>query len=312
MILPHLSRKAQVLPSHSSYQHDFSFGVTVDQRHTVTVPPSRRMLLRSMNYKLSAYYSPKPQAEITKNCSPKYMRKAFGFAESSREKQHKLLKLTALKHQGESVSREIQQKLVKRKAAEVIERQYGVRFSDLEVMELTVKQLARQAKAAFVSKVTNRAARVIQRYWMGKKLLLQKKALIARQHLCAAKIQRAWKRSQAYLSRKTSPAQAALSIQKVWKGYRARKQLDDLKKKRDLNKTLEFFSQLKDAVLRKSIDSISRAYQRHMLRKELKRRSTLREAEASKLLSLRMRSNKISHSSLTSESKKSLRSLLFH
>lgn len=220
MILPHLSRKTQVQPAYSSYQQDFSFTVASEHKPYVSLPKSKGTLLRAMNFKLSAFYSPKPHAEISRFHSPCYNRKAFGFAEFNREKQNKRLRLESLKGQGEMFRRESQRKLHKKAAAEALERQYGVSFSELEVIELSFEQLEKQARLHFVSKVTNRAAKIIQRYWASKKISVQKKAFIARMHLSAAKIQRAWKRSAKFLSRKSAPEQAVVVIQKLWRGVR--------------------------------------------------------------------------------------------
>lgn len=220
MILPHLSRKLHVEPANSSYHQDFSLKAASPPKTIILAPISSKGLSSSLNCKLSVYYTPKPKATITKHWSPIYQRKAFGFAEHHREISLRAHRVEALRGKEELFMRRSQAKLHKRTAVDVIERIYGVRFSDLEVIELSYERLERQAKEQFVAKVTSRAARIIQRYWRGRSTD-QEVTLAQQQHRAASTIQRAWRRPKKQgPTRVEVSREAAVCIQRVWRGYR--------------------------------------------------------------------------------------------
>jgi hypothetical protein len=129
-------------------------------------------------------------------------------------------RVEALRGEEELFRLRSQAKLHKRAVVDVIEKTYGVRFSDLEVIEFSYERLERQAQEQFVAKVTSRSARIIQRYWRGKSTD-QEGTLAQRQHRAAGSIQRAWRKSkkQGKLGDEVSRKVAAVCIQRVWRGY---------------------------------------------------------------------------------------------
>ena len=111
---------------------------------------------------------------------------------------------------------------------------------------------------------SEKAAALIQRSWRKYTWFRVTKALQDRRNYSAFLIQRAWIRHKTYKTKKlklqTARKDAALKIQKTYRGYKAREHFAEIHSKKVLQENLEYFDKVKRELYKESIARISKAW----------------------------------------------------
>ena len=130
--------------------------------------------------------------------------------------------------------------------------------------KLSSEDLIKEALYLFQKCKSEKAAALIQRSWRKYTWFRVTKALQDRRNYSAFLIQRAWIRHKTYKAKKlklqTARKDAALKIQKNYRGYKAREHFNEIHSKKVLQENLEYFDKVKRELYKESIARISKAW----------------------------------------------------
>ncbi|CAG9316803.1 unnamed protein product [Blepharisma stoltei] len=165
----------------------------------------------------------------------------------------------------------MQQKISKERIIQNIFQQYGTQFSPKEIKNLTEDDLLKKALKKNLYLKEKQAAVTIQNKWKKYNWKKLQEQILLKREISAKMIQNAWNK---YKGIKLEPKKlrksqinAAIMIQKMWKGYKSRSSYMIIKEKNDLMKNLQFFEKIKEENRRISAIKIQRCWRNYKQRK---------------------------------------------
>ena len=211
------------------------------------------------------HVSPQPR-RLTSLVDCEFSLKSFHRRPSSIEDS-----LRVFRQQKEAAVEVNQSRVRKRKLARILTRTYGIRFTRADIGRLSEEELTTKAvKGRSLLAATNAARQMVQ--WYRRQVLGRRvEAVRVRNHLAAYRIQLEWKRyyvsaRQRQAVKERERTRAAETIQRVYRGYRAREICRKRKLMRDINSLHFHYERVRYRSMLSKAPVILKSWRLHRLR----------------------------------------------
>jgi hypothetical protein len=159
----------------------------------------------------------------------------------------------------------------KRKLAELLMRIYGIRLTKAEIRRLSMEEMTQKAVQCRTWQAAARAARKMVKWYQRQVLTRKIEAVRVRNHLAALRIQLEWRRYYVSNTQRSAAKQrrrdwAATTIQRIYRGYKAREICKKKKMMRDINSLHFHYERVRYHSMLSKGPLILKSWRQHRLR----------------------------------------------